>query len=126
LVGFYCPAYAGGVNLPGYHLLFISAGRKVGGHLLECRITNAGAVLDATHDFMMVLAQSPEFYRVDLSGNKEDSKNRWKGRHSYASAGDGGFFRWKRLRRERPDLDVETVSRSFHAVKTMIQFKNRP
>jgi acetolactate decarboxylase len=76
LVGFYCPPYTNGVNLPGYHLHFISADRKVGGHLLECRIAKARAALDATHDFTMVLPNSPEFYQVNLSDNKEEQQKK--------------------------------------------------
>ena len=35
LVGFICPGYAKGVNVPGWHLHFISEDRKSGGHLLD-------------------------------------------------------------------------------------------
>lgn len=43
LVGFWCPAFAQGFNLPGYHLHFLSADRTAGGHLLDCRL-EAGIV----------------------------------------------------------------------------------
>jgi acetolactate decarboxylase len=36
LVGFRFAAYAEGVNVPGYHLHFLSADRRRGGHVLEC------------------------------------------------------------------------------------------
>jgi acetolactate decarboxylase len=67
LIGFYCPPYANGVSPPGYHIHFISADRKVGGHLLECRISRGQAGLDVIHGFQMVLPDSPEFYQVDLN-----------------------------------------------------------
>jgi acetolactate decarboxylase len=37
LVGFFTPAFMGSVNVPGFHLHFLSADRQQGGHLLECR-----------------------------------------------------------------------------------------
>jgi acetolactate decarboxylase len=35
LVGVWTPQYAKTLNVPGYHLHFLSADRKSGGHLLE-------------------------------------------------------------------------------------------
>ena len=40
LVGFWTPEYAKTLNVPGYHLHFVSADRKSGGHLLQCRGAN--------------------------------------------------------------------------------------
>ena len=37
LVGFWTPEYAKSLNVRGYHLHFISADRKHGGHVLQCR-----------------------------------------------------------------------------------------
>jgi acetolactate decarboxylase len=37
MVGFRFPDYAGGLNVPGHHLHFISADRGRAGHVLECR-----------------------------------------------------------------------------------------
>ena len=35
VLGFYCPQYVGGINVPGWHLHFITADRTGGGHLLD-------------------------------------------------------------------------------------------
>ena len=35
IVGFYLPAFMKGVNMPGYHLHYISSDRKSGGHVLD-------------------------------------------------------------------------------------------
>ncbi len=35
IVGFYCPDYVEGLNVPGYHLHFITEDRTAGGHVLE-------------------------------------------------------------------------------------------
>ena len=71
MVGFWCPAYVEGVNVPGYHLHFITEDRKAGGHLLECRMQNVTIEIDYTSDFYMVLSQSGGFYEVDLTKGKQ-------------------------------------------------------
>jgi len=40
LVGFWTPEYAKTLNVPGYHLHFLSVDHQSGGHLLECRGSN--------------------------------------------------------------------------------------
>lgn len=55
LVGFWCPEYVGGINVPGYHLHFISDDRMKGGHLLEVKFENADLSLDVTNAFNMEL-----------------------------------------------------------------------
>jgi acetolactate decarboxylase len=58
IVGFRCPDFVkGGINVPGYHLHFITADRKAGGHLLACQIQQATIALDDTSKFYMVLPQ---------------------------------------------------------------------
>jgi acetolactate decarboxylase len=57
IVGFWCPDSAKGVNVPGYHLHFITADRKAGGHLLACQLQQGTIAVDYTSDFYMVLPQ---------------------------------------------------------------------
>jgi acetolactate decarboxylase len=58
IVGFRSPdSVKGGVNVPGYHLHFITADRKAGGHLLACQLQDATIALDYTSEFYMVLPQ---------------------------------------------------------------------
>ena len=58
IVGFRCPDFVkGGINVPGYHLHFITADRKAGGHLLACQIQQGTIALDDTSKFYMVLPQ---------------------------------------------------------------------
>ena len=71
MVGFRCPAYVEGVNVPGYHIHFITKDRKAGGHLLGCQMQNVTIEIDYTSDFYMVLPKSGEFYRVDLTNGKQ-------------------------------------------------------
>lgn len=66
IVGFRTPNFARGINLPGYHFHFISADRKVGGHLLDCRIDDADLYLDRALDLHLALPENAEFARGNL------------------------------------------------------------
>ena len=69
LVGFWCPAWVGQLNLPGYHLHFLSADRSGGGHVLEVSIARATAELDETPVFALSLPTTAEFRAIDLTGD---------------------------------------------------------
>ncbi|MCX5677564.1 MAG: acetolactate decarboxylase [Candidatus Omnitrophica bacterium] len=53
LVGFRIPDYMKGVNMPGYHLHFISRDKTKGGHVLACVIDSAKANVDDIDRFIM-------------------------------------------------------------------------
>lgn len=46
MVGFWCPQYAGAVNLNDYHFHFISGDKNSGGHVLDCQIKGAIIEID--------------------------------------------------------------------------------
>lgn len=58
MVGFWCPAYLEEINVPGYHLHFITKDKKTGGHLLECQVQNVKIEIDYTPEFHMALSES--------------------------------------------------------------------
>jgi acetolactate decarboxylase len=66
LVGFWCPAYVEGINMPGYHFHFITSDRQNGGHLLDCETESVKIEFDYTSDFLMMPLDSDEFYELDL------------------------------------------------------------
>ncbi|MGA7826348.1 MAG: acetolactate decarboxylase [Geobacteraceae bacterium] len=66
IVGFRTPGFAKGINLPGYHFHFISADRKIGGHLLECRINKALLSYDKALGLRLALPENAEFARGNL------------------------------------------------------------
>jgi acetolactate decarboxylase len=70
-VGFWLPQYLAGVNVSGYHLHFITADRKAGGHLLDCRIERGKAQIGRLGEFFLKLPRTAEFYQRDLTGNRE-------------------------------------------------------
>ena len=53
LVGFWCPAYAEGINAPGYHLHFVTSDRQNGGHLLDCETESVKIEIDYTPELFM-------------------------------------------------------------------------
>jgi len=70
MVGFRCPAYVEGINVPGYHIHFITEDRKAGGHLLKCRMKAVDIMVDYTSSFYMVLPKGGEFHKVNLADDK--------------------------------------------------------
>ena len=72
MVGIWAPEFAKGVNVPGYHLHFITEDRKAGGHILDIQVANATAQVDVTAGFAMQLPSSGDFYEVDLTGDLQE------------------------------------------------------
>ncbi len=72
LVGFFSPAFVKGVGVPGWHLHFLEAARKKGGHLLNC-LTGPGVLeVDVTPQFLLALPRQGGFLKSDLQ--KDQSK----------------------------------------------------
>lgn len=73
IVGFRCPQYVNGINVPGYHLHFLTADRIAGGHVLDFTVKQATASVDYTAEFFMLLpGEGSDFYKLDLSGDKQE------------------------------------------------------
>jgi acetolactate decarboxylase len=66
LVGFWTPAYAKTLNVPGYHLHFVSHDRQSGGHLLQCRGANLRLQIQREGDYRIALPETEDFFRADL------------------------------------------------------------
>jgi acetolactate decarboxylase len=72
LVGLWSPGFAGSFSVPGYHFHFLSADRKRGGHVLECKalsVTIDGCAMQEMH---VSLPETAEFLQADLSHNPSD------------------------------------------------------
>ena len=73
LVGFVCPDFVSGVNVPGYHLHFLTSDRNAGGHVLAFTVEQAVISVDYTSEFLMVLpSEGSDFYKLDLTGDSQD------------------------------------------------------
>ena len=70
LVGFRTPDFMQGLNVPGYHLHFLTADRQAGGHVLDCVIRRAEVRIMETSRFLMVLPQHSDFQRVDFARDR--------------------------------------------------------
>lgn len=70
IVGFRCPPYVAGVNVPGYHLHFISKDRSFGGHILAFELLTGRAQVDALDRFVLQLPATEDFADADLSRDR--------------------------------------------------------
>lgn len=68
IVGFWSPAYASGVIVPGYNFHFLNENRTAGGHVLDFLLKNASVAIDYTPEFFMVLPENTEFIQANLTG----------------------------------------------------------
>jgi acetolactate decarboxylase len=66
LVGFWTPEYAKTLNVPGYHLHFVSADRKKGGHLLQCRGQDLRLQIQREATLAVALPETEDFLKADL------------------------------------------------------------
>jgi acetolactate decarboxylase len=70
IVAFRYPAYLAGINPLVYHCHFITADRRAGGHLLDCRVEGATVAVDALPNVFLRLPDSQEFLKSDLTGDR--------------------------------------------------------
>ena len=71
IVGFYLPPFMKGVNMPGYHLHYISSDRKNGGHVLDFTApgTPVLVIIDQTLDFSMSAPKTGHFAEMNFTGD---------------------------------------------------------
>jgi len=74
LVGFWSPDWVKALNVPGFHLHFLTANRTGGGHLLDCHIAEAEGGLDITPAFLIQLPPSAT-HGADLSNDRHEELN---------------------------------------------------
>ncbi|MBW8870509.1 MAG: acetolactate decarboxylase, partial [Acidobacteriales bacterium] len=67
LVGLWSPGFAGSFSVPGYHFHYLSADRKRGGHVLECKADDVTVDGCAMHEMHVSLPETAEFLKADLS-----------------------------------------------------------
>jgi protein-L-isoaspartate(D-aspartate) O-methyltransferase len=72
LVGFRSPPFVKGVNVPGYHLHFLSDDETFGGHVLEFDLADGSLEIDRTHAWLRIeLPQASEaFDRANLKADR--------------------------------------------------------
>lgn len=82
LVGFWTPSYARTINVPGYHLHLLSDDHCHAGHVLELQSRELSLELHRESDLQLVLPETPEFLKADLSGDPAAALARAEGDHS--------------------------------------------
>jgi acetolactate decarboxylase len=73
VVGFWTPSYASAINIPGYHLHFISGDGKAGGHLLNIRGKQIEVQLNLESDFRMAIPETAAFLKADLTKDPREA-----------------------------------------------------
>lgn len=66
LVGFWTPEYARTLNVPGYHLHFLSDDHNCGGHLLQCTGANLHVEIQREGSYHLALPETEDFLKADL------------------------------------------------------------
>jgi len=66
LVGFWTPEYARTLNVPGYHLHFLSADHTRGGHVLDCSGRECHLQIQQAGNFHVALPETESFLEADL------------------------------------------------------------
>ena len=71
IVGFRCPPFVAGVNVPGYHLHFLSQDGAKGGHILGFELVTGTAQVDELDRFVLQLPGTDDFANVDLARDRQ-------------------------------------------------------
>jgi acetolactate decarboxylase len=76
IVGFRFPDYIKGVNMPGWHLHFITEDETGGGHVLDVQVGKVHVEIDETPVLQIVLPQTNEYRLVNLARDTEADARR--------------------------------------------------
>jgi len=77
LVGFRMPPFVKGINMPGYHLHFVSDDRASGGHVLDFTLDSGVVEVDICNRLLMILPKGRSaLQHVDLNRDRSSELNR--------------------------------------------------
>lgn len=71
-IGIRSPQWAHGITVPGYHWHFLSADRRLGGHVFDCEIRGGTVRYDVCGDWTVKLDRSESFDRTDVAADLEE------------------------------------------------------
>lgn len=69
LVGIRSPKWVGGLGVPGYHWHFLSNDRKIGGHVLNCKLSSGTAIYDRCGSWLVKLDESTSWKGSDVGAD---------------------------------------------------------
>lgn len=67
IVALRCPDFTEGINVPGWHLHFISKDKTKGGHMLNADLLRSSLKMDVISEFNMKLPNTDSFSSLDLT-----------------------------------------------------------
>ena len=73
LVGFWTPEYAKTLNVPGYHLHFLSKDHSRGGHLLQCCGHQLSLQIQREGNYRIAFPENNDFINADLRKDPSDN-----------------------------------------------------
>lgn len=76
VVGFRLPDYVKGINVPGYHLHFLTADRTAGGHVLDLVAADVKIKVDSCSSIHLALPVTAGFRKADLTRQNEKELER--------------------------------------------------
>ena len=74
MVGFRLPAFVAGVNVPGYHMHFLTEDLAAGGHVLDFELRDGTLEMDALHDWLHIYfpTENDAFGAADLTQDRTE------------------------------------------------------
>jgi acetolactate decarboxylase len=74
MVGFRLPAFVAGVNVPGYHMHFLTEDLSAGGHVLDFELRDGTLEMDTLHDWLHIYfpTDSDAFGAADLTQDRTE------------------------------------------------------
>jgi acetolactate decarboxylase len=81
LVGFRVPAFAESLNVAGFHLHFLTADRKGGGHVLDFVLKDGTIEIDALPELLLILPDTETFRKLQLAPDSRNSVQEVEGPH---------------------------------------------
>lgn len=66
LVGFRCPSFSKGLNVPGYHMHFLRDDRQGGGHVLDFETDDVNIQIDTSRQWAVTLPDTTLFKDMNL------------------------------------------------------------
>jgi acetolactate decarboxylase len=72
LAGFFTPDFMSSVNVPGYHLHYLSHDQQHGGHLLACRIRKARLAIQHIPRLVLGLPLTFDYLTTDFKRNTDE------------------------------------------------------
>jgi len=68
IAGYWFPDYLSAVNAAGFHFHFLTADKKTGGHVLDCRASKVKIGIDYNDDLQISLPKTENFLGADIAG----------------------------------------------------------